>query len=121
MHRPWQPYANHPQVRELTRLIAELQERALEALVAKDTPTAKRLFDDIEAGRERLAKLTTTLLRDETLNPRWSWHTEADAAAGAVPCLDCGNNMPAGESCCSYCGWTYLADKATVESDGSGV
>jgi hypothetical protein len=121
MLRPWQPYPSHPQVRGLTRLIAELQERALEALVAKDTPTAKRLCDDMGTARERLAELTTALLRDESLNPRWNWHTKADAAAGAVPCLECGNNMPAGVSCCSYCGWTYLANKASVEADDGGT
>ena len=104
----WQPYPNHPRVWELTSLLANLQERAAQALAAGDS-AATGLLDEIRAARERLEEVTAALLQDESLVPRWVGHTEADAAAGAIPCLECGNNVPAGEVTCSYCGWSYQA------------
>ncbi len=109
MGAPWQPYPNHPQIRELTELLSDLQERAVQAALAGDLASAGRLTRERQAARARLEVLTAALLRDESLTPRWVAHTEADAAGGAAPCLECGNNIPAGEPRCAYCGWTYLA------------
>jgi predicted RNA-binding Zn-ribbon protein involved in translation (DUF1610 family) len=33
------------------------------------------------------------------------------AAAEPVDCLACGQRIPAGESACPNCGWTWLADR----------
>jgi hypothetical protein len=113
MHGQWQPYPNHPQVQEVTGHLADLRERALQALIAGDSLSARRLLDERQAVQERLEEITAALLRDESLVPRWIRHTDADAVNGAVACLECGNNVPAGESRCSYCGWTYFVESST--------
>jgi hypothetical protein len=84
-----------------------------------DIASARRLLEEREATHQRLDELTAVLLRNDALVPPWVGHTEADAAAGAVPCLECGNNIAAGKSCCSYCGWTY--DCAVSESVHDGL
>ena len=109
MHGQWQPYPNHPQVQELTGLLEELQEQAIMAVAAGNLRTAQRLTAEFQDARGRLDELTASLLMDESLAPRWVAHIEEDAASGAIPCLACGNNVPGGESHCSYCGWTYSA------------
>jgi hypothetical protein len=110
MRGQWQPYPNNPEVLELTRRLEDLKEQSLDAVTMGDIPSARRLWEEREAIQERLDELNAGLLRNDTLVPRWIVHTEENAAAGAIPCLECGNNIPAGESCCSYCGWTYQAD-----------
>jgi hypothetical protein len=111
MREPWQPYPNHPQIRELIELLTDLQQRAVQAALATgDFACVQQLLDERQAARARLEEVTATLLRDESLTPRWVAHTEADAAGGAVPCLGCGNNVPAGQPRCAYCGWTYLVE-----------
>jgi len=54
--------------------------------------------------------LTAALLQDTTLVLRWTEHTKADEVAKAIPYLDCGTNMAARMSVCSYCGWSYGND-----------
>jgi hypothetical protein len=111
----WQPYPNHPRVRELTALLADLQEQALGAVAAGEHDSAWRLLGQRAAAQARLEELTAALLRDETLVPRWVEHREADAGEGAVPCLECGNTIPARQSACSYCGWTYAAEAPAAD------
>jgi hypothetical protein len=105
----WLPYPNHPLVRECTRLLEDLRERPLDAFAAGKSPEAQ-ILDELQRVRERRNEITSALLRDRYLDPQWVAHSEADAACGAMPCLECGNNVLAGESQCSYCGWTYLAE-----------
>jgi hypothetical protein len=95
---------------------ADLQERILEAMKYGDSSVTQRIYNELQFCREQLDELTAALLCDESLVPRWVGHTEADATSGAVPCLECGNNIPAGESICSYCRWTYLVE---LPSDAS--
>lgn len=101
----WQPYLNDPQVSELVHLLADLSERALEALLREDSTAFERLLQEREVIQSRLGERTVALLRDESRRPRWVSHTAADA----IPCLACGN-IPAGESRCCYCGWTYVSE-----------
>jgi len=107
----WQPYPNHPLMRELTQAVADLQERVLAAIIGGDKAAVSGLIHDKEVSRNRLRDLTAELLQDDRQSPRWVPHTDADAEAGAMPCIECGNNIPAGETRCSYCGWTYLSDE----------
>jgi hypothetical protein len=112
----WQPYPNHPQVQDLRRRLEDVQERLVGSLGTGDAILAQRLAEEISSVREELHRVTAALLQDDSLVPRWTEHTEADAAAGAVPCLECGNNIRAAESCCSYCGWTYLDNAPTGDT-----
>src|SRR5262249_8874934 len=106
----WQPYPNEPRVRDLTDCLHDLQERTIAALATKDEAGAQRLLHELDTVRGRLDQLTAALLQDHALAPHWVEHTETGAEIGAAGCLECGNNIPSGESACSYCGWTYQAD-----------
>jgi hypothetical protein len=106
----WQPYPNHPKVKELTQAIAAFSETILAAIISGDKKGVRGLIQDKEDSSNRLRDLTAELLQDDRQCPRWLPHTDADADAGATLCMDCGNNIPAGETRCSYCGWTYLSD-----------
>ncbi len=110
MRGRWQPYPDEPQVRELTDRLYDLRERAVAAMGAGDYAATQRLLRDLDAIRQRLEEVTAAIVRDNALAPRWVEHTEADAEARAIPCNECGNNISATESRCSYCGWTYLTD-----------
>jgi hypothetical protein len=105
----WQPYPNHPQVRELTDRLDHLQEK-IEREFMTDLSVPELLLAERQAAEARLEQVTSALLRDDTLVPHWVAHRGVELAGGATPCLDCGNNIPQGESTCSYCGWTYLGE-----------
>ena len=109
MREQWQPYPKHPDILALTRILSDLHERMSDAIASADFQLAKELRDKRQAIRQQLEKTTLALLRDETqLSPRWSIHTKADADSGGIECQECGNNIAATESSCSYCGWTYV-------------
>lgn len=90
--------------------VCAIQEQVEQSLAAGDLPSLAEMVEQRQAVEKRLEQVTETLLGDETLTPRWIGHTAADAETGAIACVECGNNILAGETRCAYCGWTYLAE-----------
>jgi hypothetical protein len=83
-----------------------------EVRVPGDQPALAPLLAERTALKEQLGKITEALLQDTGVAPRWVAHSLAHAQQGAIACSECGNNLPADDNACAYCGWKYLEESS---------
>lgn len=114
----WQPYPNHPAVRERTERVVRLQTRIGTALAGGDLDSVQHLVDERRAVEADLRQVTEALLREPPPAPRWAEPSPAELAGGAIQCLACGNSIAVGEPACSYCGWTYSEEPEAADRGG---
>jgi hypothetical protein len=63
----------------------------------------------VEAANEERARALLAAWREEVRNRPPPSETEA------VPCIECGQEMPQGVAICPACGWTYLGNDPGAE------